>query len=55
MVTLSAFLLVVTSEAANSLLHWSKDIKFSQVLTDTQQPPGGETQIDSLSGGQATG
>jgi len=31
MVTLSAFLLAITSEAANSLLQQGKDIKFSQV------------------------
>lgn len=36
MVTLSAFLLAITSEAANSLLQQSTDIKFSQVPKDTR-------------------
>lgn len=54
MVIWSAFVLVVTSEAANSLLQQSKDIKFSQVPTDTWQPPTGENQINGFSGGKAT-
>lgn len=51
---LSAFVLVVTSEAAKSLLQQSKDTKFSQVPTYTRQAPTGENQINGFSGGKAT-
>lgn len=54
MVTMSAFALVVTSEAANSLSQWSKDTKFSQVPMDTWQPPTVENQMNGFSGGKAT-